>query len=210
VLTIFAGPNGSGKSTLTRQIRTRGYHFGTYINADDIASQMLTDAVARGESATRSDFEVAAFWEAERRRQTCIDQNADFAFETVFSHPSKIELIRRAKAAGFVVRLYFVTTESVLLNIARVRKRVAEGGHAVPEDKVITRYRRTMGHLAPACMEVDEAFLFDNSGSTMRAVAYMAWKRGEASIQMNEPLPGWLVAWGREIEALLAMVRTRH
>ena len=97
VLTIFAGPNGSGKSTLTRQIKADGFALGTYINADDIASEMFAEAVGRGERVERSAFEVPAFWEADRRRNACVERGEDFAFETVFSHPSKLELIARAR-----------------------------------------------------------------------------------------------------------------
>ncbi len=210
VLTIFAGPNGSGKSTLTRQIKTYGFSLGTYINADDIASELFAAARARGEQVSRSDFEVPAFWEAERRRQECVDRHADFAFETVFSHPSKLELIARAKAAGFIVKLYFVSTENPMLNVARVRKRVAEGGHAVPEDKIIARYRRTMSHLPEACLLVDEAVMFDNSGSSMRAVAQIVWTGEQASVRLIRPLPSWIGAWVSEITPLIAARRDRH
>ncbi len=210
VLTIFAGPNGSGKSTLTRQIRAAGWNLGTYINADDIASELYAAALGRGEKAVRAEFEVPAFWEAERRRQECVDRGENFAFETVFSHPSKIDLIARAKAAGFIVRLYFVSTESPMLNVARVRKRIAEGGHPVPEDKVIARYRRTMSHLPAACMMVDEAVLFDNSGLSMRAVAEIAWSDDQATVRLIRPLPSWIGAWVSEITPLIASRRNHR
>ncbi len=210
VLTIFAGPNGSGKSTLTRQIKVQGYALGTYINADDIASELFATALARGEQASRSDFEVPAFWEAERRRQECVVRAEAFAFETVFSHPSKLDLITRAKSTGFIVKLYFVSTESSTLNLARVRKRIMEGGHPVPEDKVVSRYRRTMSLLPAACMLVDEAVLFDNSGLSMRAVAQITWSSEQASVRLVRPLPSWIGIWVRELSPLLAARRDRQ
>jgi predicted ABC-type ATPase len=210
VITIFAGPNGSGKSTLTRQIEARSYALGTYINADDIASALFAAAHERGEQASRSDFEVAAFWEAERLRQECVNRPEDFAFVTVSSHPSKLDLIARAKAAGFIVKLYFVSTENPMLNVARVRQRVAEGGHSVPEDKVITRYRRTMSHLPAACLLVDEAVLFDNSGLSMRAVAQISWSGEQAYVRLVRPLASWIGAWVSEITPLIAGRRGRQ
>jgi len=209
-MTIFAGPNGSGKSTLTRTIIQQGYDLGRYINADDIASQLFASARVDDVSVKRVSFEYPAFHEAQRLRQECLRNRIDFSFETVFSHESKIDLIREAKAAGYTVRLYFVSTENSLLNVARVAKRVAEGGHPVPVEKIIERYRRTMGFLAPACMLVDEAALFDNSGSAMRAVAHL--KRDGAAPPMFcfvKPLPNWVIAWGHEMASLLAPLKSK-
>ncbi len=204
VLTIFAGPNGSGKSTLKKTIAAAGLPLGPFINADEIAAAMRHAAKTAGRTVAAADIEHSAFLEAERRRQTALAEGKSFSFETVFSHPSKLDFIAAATLRAFQVRLYFVSTENSLINVARVQVRVARGGHDVPVDKIIARYRRTMSHLAPACLQVDEAFLFDNSTETMRLTASMDRRiRDAPKFRFEEPLPTWIIAWGEEMAALL-------
>lgn len=65
-----------------------------------------------------------------------------YSFETVMSHPSKIEFFHRARAAGYRTYLYFIATESPDLNILRVQNRVALGEHDVPTEEIVDRYDR--------------------------------------------------------------------
>ncbi len=88
-LLVVAGPNGSGKTTLTTQLRTDGVDFGRYINPDDIAATLdgsYEDRVRRAQAL------------ADAQRAECIERGESFSFETVMSHPSKIEVIRAANA----------------------------------------------------------------------------------------------------------------
>ena len=87
------------------------------------------------------------------------------SLETVFSHSSKIELIRKARDAGYKVYLYYICTESPEINIFRIKKvRVQQAGHDVPEDKIRSRYDRSLGLLYEASQMCYQAFYFDNSG----------------------------------------------
>lgn len=146
VLTIFAGPNGSGKTTLRNQFVADGYDLGDYINADDIQASWH---ILAPELSSRREREMWAFHEAERQRRACLTGGRDFSFETVFSHESKLDFMRDAKTAGYFIRLLFVATDSPRLNVARVAKRVKDGGHDIETDKVVNRYRRTL-NLLPA------------------------------------------------------------
>lgn len=192
VLTIFAGPNGSGKTTLRNQFVADGYELGTYINADDIQARWQTLAP---DLSSRRDREMWAFHEAERQRRACLAGGHGFSFETVFSHESKLDFMRDARTAGYFIRLLFVATDSPRLNVARVAKRVKDGGHDVETDKVMKRYRRTLD-LLPRAMELaDHTVLFDNSGATMRAVGTI--KRTDdrlTSFGIQLPLPDWAEA----------------
>lgn len=86
-----------------------------------------------------------------------------FSFETVFSHESNIDIMRRAAEMGYKVYLYFVSTSSALVNKYRVELRVKEGGHGVPAEKIASRYYRSLDLLYDA-MEVSyHAYVFDNS-----------------------------------------------
>jgi predicted ABC-type ATPase len=96
-------------------------------------------------------------------RSRLMEAGRSFSFETVMSHPGKITLLRNARHQGFRTYLYFVATDNVELNVQRVQVRVGLGGHAVPEQKIRERYRRSLGLLPEAVRAVDRAYLFDNS-----------------------------------------------
>lgn len=86
-----------------------------------------------------------------------------FSFETVFSHESNLDIMKRAKNAGYKVYLYFVSTESPEINKYRVALRVKSGGHNVPPEKIEGRYYRSLELLYDAGELAYQAFFFDNS-----------------------------------------------
>lgn len=153
---MVAGPNGSGKTTLTRTLRQQDVEFGEYVNPDDIALEL---------QGSYDDRVRQAQIIADRRRDLYIEARRSFSFETVMSHPSKIDILARAKAAGFFVQLFFVGIDDPQINIDRVRLRVARGGHDVPLDKITPRWMRTMALLGRAIKLADQSFLFDNSAA---------------------------------------------
>jgi len=75
--------------------------------------------------------------------------NIDFCFETVMSHPSKIEEIREAKEKGYKTYLYFICIDDPEVNVSRVENRVIKGGHNVSSEKVSSRYYNTLNNLCP-------------------------------------------------------------
>jgi predicted ABC-type ATPase len=180
-LLVVAGPNGSGKTTLTNQLRADGVEFGRYINPDEIAKSLsgaYADRVRRAQSA------------ADAQRAACLDAGESFSFETVMSHPSKIEVMRQANARGYRVAFYFVATESADLNVARVKQRVALGGHDVPEHRIRERYVRTLALLPEALEQADLAVLFDNSQGrppTLRPF----FQRLDGRLIVEPPVPAW-------------------
>lgn len=97
-------------------------------------------------------------------RQKLLAQRISFTFETVMSHPGKIEILRQAQAAGYRTYLYYVATDDPAINISRVRNRVKLGGHSVPEDKIVLRYNRSLELLMDAIRHTNRAYVFDNSG----------------------------------------------
>lgn len=97
-------------------------------------------------------------------RNKSLDGNKTFSFETVMSHPGKLEFINTAQQKGFKTYLYFVSTESPEINVGRIVSRVQQGGHDVPVNKIRTRYTRSLDLLANALRLVDRAFVYDNSG----------------------------------------------
>jgi predicted ABC-type ATPase len=100
-------------------------------------------------------------------RQKLMEQRISFTLETVMSHPSKVDLLTQAQAAGYRTYLYFVATDDPAINISRVKSRVKLGGHAVPEDKIAERYHRSLELLMTAMRHTNRAYVFDNSGNTL-------------------------------------------
>jgi predicted ABC-type ATPase len=96
-------------------------------------------------------------------RQKLIRSTTSFTFETVMSFPDKIELLRKAQSRGYRTYLYYVATENPEINISRVRYRVSRGGHSVPEDKIVSRYKRSLDLLVQAVQSTHRAYIFDNS-----------------------------------------------
>ncbi len=92
-----------------------------------------------------------------------IEACKSFTFETVMSSPDKVALLERARQRGYRTYLYYVATDNPEINITRVRHRVRHGGHPVPEDKIVSRYARSLGLLAEAIRHTNRAYIFDNS-----------------------------------------------
>lgn len=152
---ILVGANGSGKSTLYDLVIGPRLPLTPFINADLIQREELGDA--------RPEASYKAARMADERRALALSEGRSFITETVFSHPSKLELIAAAKHAGHNVILFHIGLDSAARNVARVALRVAKGGHAVPENK--TRERRERGGplIVAAAKMADHAFVYDNS-----------------------------------------------
>ena len=122
-------------------------------------------------------------------KEQYLKHRISFSFETVFSHPAKIDILRRAQAAGFKTYMYFVATENPVINVNRIKERVALGGHDVPEEKTRSRYLRCMEQVRYALPYLNRAYFFDNS--TEQSI-YLAEYESEAGFTLHsELLPSW-------------------
>ncbi len=104
-------------------------------------------------------------------RQKLILAHKSFTFETVMSSSDKIQLLKNAQQYGYRTYLYFVATDSPLINISRVKHRVKMGGHDVPTQKIIDRYFRSLDFLWEAIQYTNRAYIFDNSNSELQWLA---------------------------------------
>jgi predicted ABC-type ATPase len=156
-LIVIAGPNGSGKTSLTTQVLQHRWIEGcTYINPDDLAHDVFGDW-------NSPDAVLKAAQLAGERREICLRRGGSMAFESVLSAPDKVEFIERAKAKGFFVRVFFVGTDHPSINAARIARRVMEGGHDVPIQKIIGRYAKSISNCAAVATFVDRVYVYDNS-----------------------------------------------
>ncbi len=179
-LWLLAGGNGAGKSTFyQRFLVSTGLPF---INADILAKEL--DA----EQPEAVSYKAAKL--AERLRLNLLSTGASFCFETVFSHPSKIDFLASAKSAGYEIILVYIHLQNDQLNLARVAQRVAEGGHSVPSEKVISRIPRTLQHVSDALALVDIAQFYDNSSHETPFAPVASVNRGGLKIE-KQPLPDW-------------------
>ena len=175
---VLVGPNGSGKSSIINLLGIRNIkigderYIGRMVFDQDSGETLLPlvnpDEIAKAVRKQNPEYDwdaanYAAFERANEIRQVLSEAQVDFGFETVGSHPSKIEFLKRLKDTGYFVAIVFVTTRDVAINIRRVKQRHASGGHDVPTDKIESRYERTMC-LLPRYLEIaDFMVIYDNS-----------------------------------------------
>ena len=153
-LDLIAGPNGAGKTTLFELLIAPDRPGLPFVNADRIATERFPgDEVAQSYAAAQ--IAVAA-------REALLAARIDFCTETVFSHPSKIDLVEAASEAGYEVVLHVVMIP-LELSGPRVAARVSNGGHDVPLDKLVARYGRLWGYIATATTYCHRAVFYDNS-----------------------------------------------
>ncbi|AWB50789.1 hypothetical protein HYN69_19610 (plasmid) [Gemmobacter aquarius] len=168
-LILLAGPNGAGKSTLY-QTRVAPAFAGTFINADIIQREELRDPSP--EAAYRA-AEIAT-----QRRSAILAAGGDFATETVFSHPSKLDLVIEARALGYTIWVMHVGVDSPDLSVARVAHRVGTGGHDVPEGKIRERYDRSAPLIREAVHLADIGLVYDNSVAGRPPKLVLTFERG--------------------------------
>jgi len=109
------------------------------------------------------EFSLAAQQEADQMRSVLLEGGSSFSFETVGSHPSKVEFMKRARANNYVVALVMVGLDSPEKSRERVAQRFAAGGHNVPENKILERYSRVLDNMRLAVRLASVAIVVDNS-----------------------------------------------
>lgn len=190
-LDLIVGPNGAGKTTFVRKVILPNAPGGTaFVNADEIARQRWPNDP---EQKSYEAAEVAA-----ATRAALIAAGRPFIAETVFSHPSKLDLITHAHAAGFHVALHVLLVPEDL-TVLRVERRVASGGHSVPEAKIRGRYQRLWALVREAMIGSDTAVVYDTSprarpvivaqltsGAPVGSVRWPSW----APLEMTDTWPG--------------------
>ena len=150
VVVAVAGSNGAGKSTFFHaHLAGVGLRF---INADDIAAEMKLGG-----------YEAADL--ASSLRASLLEQRESFAFETVLSDPvgAKVAELAEAVLRGMHVVMIFIRVDSPDTSRQRVAMRVLQGGHDVPDEKLTTRFPRTLANLERAISRLPVVIVFDNT-----------------------------------------------
>lgn len=184
-LIIIAGPNGSGKTSITQKFLHHEWAEGiTYINPDQVAKDLFGDWNSQEAVLKAANY-------CTNLRETCLSERKSFVFETVFSSKDKIDFFKKAKEAGFFVRIFFISTKDPAFNAYRIANRVMEGGHDVPITKIISRYTKSIGNIASIASMVDRLYVYDNSIDNFEACLLFRTSDGILVKQYTDDIPEW-------------------
>ncbi len=198
------------------ELKSTGFSFNKFdfdVTHDDFLSAALTSGLISGnftkelflksyllraniiKSQRHESIDRLAQIIADYLRKRLLMEKKRFSFETVFSHRSKLDIMQEAVDNGYKVYLYFVSTESWEINSFRVKARKAKGGHDVPEDKIKTRYFRSLGLLYKAAQIAYQAFFFDNSVENTQHEMFAHFKKIGGKKEWDEineaNVPNW-------------------
>ena len=164
---VIAGPNGSGKTTFAMMFLPEYAKCPNFVNADLIAQGLApfgprAAAIKAGKLVLQQIREYAA-------------RGIDFSFETTLSGKSYVSLLTDLKAKGYSLHLFFLWIPTPELAIARIKERVAEGGHYVPAEDVRRRFVRGISNFSALYEPLfDSWMLFDNSNNIHEYVMAIA------------------------------------
>lgn len=160
---IVAGPNGVGKTTYAFRHIKAVSGSTRFVNLDEIARGLSPlDPSMEQQRAARVALELTRSMIAEKR---------SFSIETTLSGKTHLRTIAAAREAGFAVNLLYFLIASPEISLARIARRVSEGGHDVAENDVRRRFKRSIGNLPAYIDAVDRWRVFDNALLRPKAVA---------------------------------------
>ena len=182
VLYILAGPNGTGKTTFY-SIAVQNNFIGEnlpFINVDIITQSLGNynqENYAKAEAIYRDTV------------KNYIESNADFMIESNLATARSYDWVSLIKRKGYQVILYYLSTDDVMINIGRVQRRVAEGGHDIPEEIIKTRYLQSHSYLKTKLSEFKEVYLIDNSTDASQVMIKL---EDGIIVQKSENLQNWV------------------
>jgi len=127
-------------------------------------------------------------------RHHLLQSSISFCFETVMSHPSKVQEVLEAKTNGYKTYLYFICIDDPEVNVSRVENRVVKGGHDVAPQKITSRYYNSLENLIKMIEIVDKCYLFDNSNDKFNLIAKISQNQLSLEVEPSE-LPNWFVEY---------------
>jgi predicted ABC-type ATPase len=162
-LYIISGPNGAGKTTTALTLFPK-MGVTEFVNADLIAYG-LSPLNPANQARAAGQIMLSRMDELAKAKQ-------DFAFETTLASRSLLNFIQRCQSQGYSVRLIYIWLRSADLAVERVAKRVASGGHHIPQETICRRYERGRANFFELYQPISEKWaIFDNSGETSQLIA---------------------------------------
>lgn len=151
-----------------------------------INPDLFSARIAALEDLSPSEANLEAVRRIEAWLETSLLAGHTIGVETVLSTEKYRRLVTMAKRIGYLFQLIYVMLDDPQRNVERVHTRVMNGGHAVPDDKIIARYYRSLEQMAWFLNEADHASIYDNSGAEPRQVG--SKKQGAVKIEGDAPL----------------------
>lgn len=172
--TIIGGVNGTGKSSLTGVLKGQMKDLGVIIDADKITAEKARGDVLKGGRI------------AVRRIKDCLSKGICFTQETTLSG---FTTAKKASAAGYYIRLFYVGLDTVEESLFRIKNRVAHGGHNIPSDTVERRFSSRWQNVADVLPYCDEAVFYDNYNGFWKVAEY---RNGELLL-IGDYRPAWIL-----------------
>ena len=161
-LYIISGPNGAGKTTASYTVLPKILQCKEFVNADEIArglSPFNPESVA-----------IEAGRLMLKRISELLQRNESFSIETTLSTRSYFRLVEKAHTQGYEVTLLYFWLKSPEQAIERVAERVAKGGHNIPKDIIVRRYREGLDNLFNIYMPIVDTWVLVNNGEMPRTI----------------------------------------
>jgi len=164
---ILGGPNGAGKTTAAEVLLPEKLHIRAFLNADEIAMGISPENV-----------EAVAF-EAGRvmieQMRVMVRDGQSFAIETTCAGKSYVRLLKECQREGWRISLIFLWLPSPEYSIARVARRVSQGGHDIPDDVIRRRYLTGLWNMRHLYLPLaDDSTIYDNRDGVLRLIARRA------------------------------------
>ena len=202
---VLAGVNGAGKSSIAgATFRQSG---GQYFNPDEAARELKSSRPRQSQAAVNS----AAWLQGRRLLERAIAERLDYAFESTLGASTLPRLLTQAAGEGFEVRIWYAGLASPEQHLARVRARVARGGHDIPEADIRRRYEHSRLNLIALMPHLAALRVYDNSEETDPAAGKAPQPRlvlhMEGGRIMNPRALAQAPAWARPIVAAALKAR---
>ena len=176
---IIAGVNGAGKSTLYQTIESLKEM--PRVNVDEIVREI-------GDWKNMSDvFKAGKI--AVKRISQYFAESITFNQESTLCGQTIIRNILKAKELGYFIELHYVGVDSVEIAKERVKHRVQQGGHGIPESDIEKRYEETFTRLNSILKECNLIAFYDNTESFRR---FAICKNGEL-VRISRNIPEWFL-----------------
>ena len=202
---VLAGVNGAGKSSIAgATFRQSG---GQYFNPDEAARELKSRRPGQSQAAVNS----AAWLQGRRLLERVIAERLDYAFESTLGASTLPRLLTQAAGEGFEVRIWYAGLSSPEQHLARVRARVARGGHDIPEADIRRRYEHSRLNLIALIPHLTALRVYDNSAEADPAAGKAPQPRlvlhMEGGRIMNPRALAQAPAWARPIVAAALKAR---
>ena len=156
---LIAGANGSGKTTFAKELLEK-YPDLCFLNSDEIALEI------------NDNLGIKSGKELLKKLDEYLQKNKQIVMESTISGNYHYRILERVHQAGYISNLYYVFLDLVALNISRIRSRVLLGGHNVPKDDIIRRYKRSIKNFWETKNQVNNWSLYHNTNNTFEKIAF--------------------------------------